>query len=131
MPEVRPGQVYYAVASKAVNHGAPCVEQGIPGIAIKQQAAPAGTGLGATAITQIAISESFIIQIKGRVYVANSRSEGGAFAKGDPVYIIAATNLLTAVSTSNVKFGRVVELAGTRGVGTGMMRVDLDLKDTF
>jgi hypothetical protein len=128
VPEVRPGQVHYATATKAVNHGAPCIENGVPGIAIKQVAAPAGTGLGAAAITQVAIGEKVIIQEKGRVYVPNTRQEGGTFAKGDPVYIRTADNLLTAVNT-NVKFGRCVEIAGERGVGAGQMRVDLDMKD--
>lgn len=133
MSEERPGNAFYAVATKAVQHNAPCIELGFSGRAVKQIAAPAGTGLGATIITQIQVGEAFIIRDKGRHYFPNTRSEGGTFAKGDPVYIIAATNLLTATSNSgaNPKFGRVAEIAGERGVGTGMMRVDLDAKSTF
>lgn len=127
MPEVRPGQVHYTVATKAVNHGAPCTEDGFVGIAIKQVAAPAGTGLGATAITQVAVAEAFIIQIKGRVYVPN----GISAVKGSPIYIVAASNALTLTAGGNLKFGRCTEVAGTRGVGAGQMRVDLDAKDTF
>lgn len=127
MPEVRPGQVHYAVATKAVANGAPCTEDGFSGVALKQVAAPAGTGLGSVLITQVQIGENFIIQIKGRVYVDNLISA----VKGSPVYIIAASNLLTLTVGTNLKFGRVTEVAGTRGVGTGKMRVDLDAKDTF
>lgn len=129
MPEVRPGQVHYATATKAVDHGKPCTEDGFVGIAIKQQAAAAGVGLGDTTITRVGVGENFIIQIKGRVYVDNLISA----TKGAPIYIVAATNLLTLTSNSgaNPKFGRVTELAGTRGVGTGKMRVDLDAKDGF
>lgn len=127
MPEVRPGQVHYTVATKAVAHGAPCTEDGFVGTAIKQVAAPAGTGLGSALITQVQVGESFVIQIKGRVYVAN----GIGAVKGSPIYIIAATNALTLTVGANLKFGRCTEVAGTRGVGTGQMRVDLDAKDTF
>jgi hypothetical protein len=121
--------MHYATATKAVNHGLPCVEVGFVGVAVKQQAAPGGTGLGATAITQVGVGEKFGILIKGTVYVANLISA----VKGSPVYIVAATNLLTLTSNSgaNPKFGRVEAIAGERGVGTGQMRVDMDAKDSF
>lgn len=131
MSEEVHGRAFYCVATKVVAHNAPATELGIAGRAVKQLAAPVGTGLGSTLITNVQIGEAFIIRSKGRHYFTNSRSEGGTFAKGDAVYIIPATNLLTAVSTSNVKFGRVVEIAGERGVGTGKMRVDLDMRDSF
>jgi hypothetical protein len=129
MPEIRPGQVHYVTAAtKAVSHGAPAIEDNFCGVAIKQQAAPAGTGLGATAITQVAVGEPFIIQHKGQVLVVNSRQEGGTFAKGAAVYIRTADNLLTAVTTGNVRFGRVEAIATERGIPAGQMRVDLDSK---
>lgn len=131
MPEVRPGQVFYAVATKAVAHGAPCTELGFAGIAIKQTAAVAGVGLGDPTITTVQVGESFIIQIKGRVYVSNANAAGGTFSKGDPVYIIAASNALTSASAGNGKFGRVADVAPARGVGTGRVTVDLDAKDSF
>jgi len=54
------------------------------------------------------------------------------FAKGDAVYITAATGVLTETSAGNVKFGRVVEVVGDgRGVPTGKVRIDLDAKDSF
>lgn len=142
MPEVRPGQVHYAVCSKVggVTHGQVTTEDGFVGQAIKQQAAPAGTGLGAAAITLIAQNENFIIQIKGRIYIANTSNGlvGGialTATKGATVYYNTATNLLVLAgpaSATLLRFGRVTEVAGaalSRGVGTGMMRVDLDAKD--
>lgn len=132
MPEIRPGSVHYVTAAtKAVLHGAPAIEDGYPGIAIKQVAAPAGTGLGDTKITTVQVGEAFIIQHKGQVLVNNSKQEGGTFAKGDVVYIRTADNLITATSTGNSKFGRVEAIATERGIPTGKMRVDLDSRDTF
>lgn len=134
MTEVRPGQVHYVTFTKAVLHGTPAVEQGFAGVALKQIAAPAGTGLGDAKITTIAVAEQGLIQHKGQVYVANSRFGGGSFAKGDVVNIRAADNLLTtagADASTIFKYGRVEGIAGERGVGTGMMRVDLDSRDTY
>jgi hypothetical protein len=131
MPEVRPGQRVYVTATKAVNHGAPATEVGFSGVAIKQLLPPGGTGLGDSKFVQVQVGEKFVIQTKGQVYVANSDSGGTTFAKGAAVYIIAASNLLTSAVGTNLKFGRVMEIAGERGVGTGQMRVDLEARDSF
>jgi predicted RecA/RadA family phage recombinase len=128
MPYERPGAGYYpAAATKTVNHNDPVVEDGIVGVAVKQKAPNPETGL--TNIQQIAIGEAFHIRTKGikQVPVQSITSP----AKGDAVYIIAATNQLTKTATSNVKYGRIVELAGQRGTPTGYVRVDLDAKDSF
>lgn len=130
MPEWRPGQIHYTTATKAVNHGAACTEDGVAGMAVKQLAAPAGTGLGAAALTSIGIGEKFIIVKRGRVYLPNAGT-GSPYTKGTPLYIIAATNVVTNSAAGNIKLGRVIEVAGERGVGTGMMRVDLDDRDSF
>jgi hypothetical protein len=135
--ETRPGQVHYATATAILTHGQACVIDGFVGQAIKQQAAPAGTGLGASAITQIAIGEKFIVQIKGRIYMANTQTGlAGATAlsaiKGSPVYITIATGILNITGPASgtvARFGRVTEVAPERGVATGNMRVDLDAKD--
>ena len=137
MPEVRPGEVHYATATAALVHGQATAIDGFVGQALKQQAYPAGTGLGAAAITAIAIGEKFIVQIKGRVYLANTQTglDGAtalAAVKGSPVYITIATGILNIAgpaSASVARFGRVTEIAGERGVGTGKIRVDLDAKD--
>jgi hypothetical protein len=139
MPEVRPGEVHYATAVRALKQGQACAVDGFVGIAIKQQAAPAGTGLGAPEITTIAIGEKFIIQIKGRVYVFNTVTGLAGAAplaavKGSPVYITLATDALNIAGPASAtvgRFGRVTEIAPERGVGTGAIRIDLDAKDTI
>lgn len=127
MPYSRPGYMYYATKSViACNHGDPCIENGIVGVAVKQKAPGAGVGSG-TPQKQIAIGEPFAIITKGIVqvpYVATS-------AKGSPIYIVAATHALTLTAAGNVKYGLTVEIQGQRGTPTGRMRIDLDKKDTF
>jgi hypothetical protein len=116
---------YVTAATKAVNHGDPCVENGVVGVAVKQKAPAASAGTG-TPQKQVAIGEPFAIISKGIVQVAN----GISAVKGSPVYIVAATNVLTLTS-GNPKFGLCVEIAGQRGTPTAKMRVDLDKKDSF
>jgi hypothetical protein len=125
MPYERPGQGYYATATKALTHGDPCTEDGVVGVAIKQKAPAWDAGLADQ--DAIAIGEAFHIRTKGIHQVAFVT---GA-AKGDPIYIVAADNTLTETASGNIKFGRVVEIEGQRGTPTGFMRVDLDLKDGF
>lgn len=131
MPYERPGERYYpAAATKAVNHGDPTIEDGVAGVAIKQQPAPFGTGLGAAIITQVQVGEDFVIDTKGIVEVP---AVGGA-GKGDPVWITIADNTLVAADPGGglgAKYGRVYELAGERDTPTGKMRVNLDAKDSF
>lgn len=132
MPYERPGERYYATATKTTLHGAACVENGVVGVAIKQVAPAAGTGLTDVANTTIAIGEKFVIDTKGIVEVPV-----GALTptKGMAVYLTAATNALTptgpASGTTTYKFGTVVEVAGERGTPTGRVRINLDLKDSF
>jgi hypothetical protein len=129
MSIVRPGRVKYATATKEVAHGAPCEEKGFVGMAIKQVAAPAGTGLGSTLITNVQVGELFVIVTKGEIVITNP---SGTFHEGDTVYIKVADNALAdAYTTGYVKFGRVKEIAPTRGLATGKMRVDLDAKDSL
>jgi hypothetical protein len=126
MPYERPGQGYYAVATKVTNHGAACVEDGVVGVAIKQKASSWQAAQAAQ--NQIGIGEAFHIRTKGIRQVA---TVGGA-TKGAMVWIVKATNALQLTATgasAGYKFGVVVELAGQRGTPTGYMRVDLDLKD--
>lgn len=126
MPYSRPGYMYYATATKAVNHGDPCVENGVCGVAVKQKAPPSTAAAG-TPQKQIAVSEPFAIISKGVVQVPNTITA----TKGAPIYITAATNALTLTAAGNVKYGLCVEVAGQRGTPTGRMRVDLDKKDSF
>lgn len=128
MPYNRPGAVHVdATATKTTVHGAVCVEDNVPGVAVKTAAIPATAGL--TTPASIAIGEKFNIICKGIVQVTNP---GGAFARGGPVWIATADNTLSgATAAGKVKFGVVVEVAGQRGTPTGLMRVNLDLRDTL
>lgn len=135
MPYNRPGLMFLATATKAVVHGAACTELGIPGVAVKQALPPFGTGPAFSspgvvnaALNTVQVGEQFSIITKGIVEVPVG---GLTPAKGDAVYIIAASNALTATVGTNVKFGRVVEIAGQRGCRTGFVRIDLDHKATF
>ena len=130
MPYNRPGVVQPAVATKAVDHNAPVVELGIVGVAIKQKGPGSGAGSGAVQ-KQIAIGEPFAILRKGIVQVPNTGSGVAAAAVGTPIFIIAASNLLTTTLTANTKYGLLVEKAGSRGCPAGFCRVDLDGKDAF
>ena len=101
------------------------------GVAVKQKGVPAGAGSGAPQ-KAIAISEPMAIISKGIVQVPLVATA----VKGDPIYITAATNALTKTGPgappTTYKFGLCVEIAGEgRGVPTGLMRVDLDKKDSF
>jgi hypothetical protein len=122
---IRTGQ--YVTCTKQVNHGDPCVEGGVTGIALKQQT-PKWDAALATHKT-IVVGEPFLIRDKGTVEVAAL-----AGAKGTPVYIVTATNVLqTAVpgAGTGFPFGRIADLAGERGTPTGRMMVDMDLKDNI
>jgi 3D (Asp-Asp-Asp) domain-containing protein len=115
---------YYATATKLVNHGDPCIEGGVAGIALKQQSP--GWQTAFADVKKIQIGEPFLIREKGRVEVATL---GGA-VKGQSVFITPATNALTLTGTAPaIPFGKVVELAGQRGTPTGRMMVDLEMRD--
>lgn len=128
MPSLRydPG-IYVTNGSTPVNHGAPANAAGIVGIAIKQQAPDPTAGLVTPMV--IAASEPYYLQDKGEVLVDITGISSPA--QGDPVYMVAATNALTKTVGSNLKFGRIVEVAGKRGVPAGKCRIDLDTKDSF
>lgn len=125
MPYERPGERYYpTAATKAVLHGNPCVEENVAGVAIKQVAAPFGTGLGSTLISTVQVGEKFVIDTQGIVEVPNTGI--AAAAKGAVVYIATATNALSLASGAGLlRYGVVVELAGERKTPTGRLRIKL------
>lgn len=123
MPARGSGHMHYAEATKSVAHGAPVIEDNIPGIAIKQVARAWSAGL--TGQATIDVGESFGIEYTGVWYVP---AVSGA-AKGSLLYIDPTDNALSLSSGSDhVKFGKVKDLAGERGCPTGKQRVDLDMK---
>jgi hypothetical protein len=143
MPYSRPGYMHYTTATAAHRHGDPVVYDKVVGVAVKQKGAPSDVGLGSEAAgyasQAIASGEAFAIISKGIVQIYNTTNgrKGGtnlAAVKGSPVFITAAHALALAgpaAETGPYKFGRVVEVAGQRGTPAGMIRVDLDKKDSI
>jgi len=129
MPYKRPGESKYVTNETGANlaHGAPFVDKtkAFVGIAVKQKAVGFAEGMAAQNV--IVDDEEFLLIVKGVVQVATV----SGFAVGDDVWIDPDDNKLTETTTENVKFGRVVEIAGERGTPTGMVRIDLDAKDSF
>jgi hypothetical protein len=135
--------MHYATATAAHRHGDPVVYDKVVGVAVKQKGVASDVGLGSEAAgyasQAIASGEPFAIISKGIVQLyntTNGRKGGTALGavKGSPVYISAAHVLAitgTAAEAGPFKFGRVVEVAGQRGTPTGMIRVDLDKKDSI
>jgi Uncharacterized conserved protein (DUF2190) len=125
MPYERPGERFYPTsATKAVDHGLPCIENGIAGVAIKQQPAPFGAALGGTPdpAKRIIVGEKFVIDCWGIVEIPNTGI--AAATKGALVYITEADNVMSLTSgAGKTRFGRVFELAGERGTPTGKLRV--------
>ena len=128
MPYNRPGPgVYVTNGGTAIAHGSPNTNAGFVGVAVKQVARAWSDSYSVQA--QIDASEPYFLITKGVVQVPNAGIS--ANVKGDAIYITAATNALSATSAGNVKFGRIVEVAGARGTPTGRCRIDLDAKDSF
>jgi hypothetical protein len=129
MPYNRPGPgVYVTNGGTALTHGQVCSHSsGFVGVAVKQKARPWSDGVATQAT--IDPNEAFFLVTKGIVQVSNADAGIAAAAKGTPVYINATNNLVLA--TGSPKFGRIVEVAGSRGVPTGRVRIDLDAKDSF
>jgi hypothetical protein len=127
MPYERPGERYYpTAATKAVDHGMPVVEEGIHGVALKQQPAVFGSGLGGSPdpSKRIAVAEKFVIDTEGIVEVPNTGISGAA--KGALVYIADADNSLSLTSGAGKRrYGTVHELAGERKTPTGRLRIKL------
>jgi hypothetical protein len=96
MPAEGPGERYSVVATKAVAHGAPAVENRHPGIAAKSaQAQPAAVSVAnALAAQQIAVGEEMVIMLTG-LHDFPSSFLPVAAAVGDPLWIRTADNSLT------------------------------------
>ena len=123
------GSLIYHTATKQVTHGAPSIEVGFAGVAIKQQ--EQSWTLGIANRNVIGIGERFAIQHVGTCKVASSLLPGAAI--GDSVQIVPATNALTrntGLSATSVAFGRVVGIPGdNRGTPTGFVVIDMGARD--
>lgn len=133
MPYNRPGSGVYVTNSTPgnpapvpINHGSPQVNAGFVGVAVKQVNRAWDQGLANQAV--IDVGEQYYLITKGTVQPLNTGIS--ANVKGDPIYITPA-GALTATPGTNAKFGRIIEVAGQRGVPTGKVRIDLDSKDSF
>lgn len=126
-----------AVATKATVHGAPCIEDGFPGVAFKNTQLNAYVDPSLAAATQIVVGESFAIQFGGMHEIAAAKFPGGTLpARGTAIYITLADNSLvlaaTAVASGLVqagysKFGRIDRLDTARSVAY----VNAEARDTF
>jgi hypothetical protein len=137
MPYERPGAGVYVTATKTTPHNAPATENGIVGIAVKQKAISWKAGWSEHVAASIAIGEQFHIRTKGIRQVLTS-GYGAAIAagtKGQGVFIRPSDNSLRlegATAAGDLPFGRIVEVVGdNRGVPTGKVRIDLDLKESL
>jgi hypothetical protein len=142
MPYSGPGKRHtIPAATKAVKHGKPSIENGIPGIAFKVAQLGAFVDPTVAAATLIAVGEAFEIDPHGIHEVERS----GTLATGDigaaavaDIYIKVADNSLglaaDALTASKLnagwqKFGKVVERDASRT--PQVLRVDCDLRDVM
>lgn len=124
MPASGRGHMHYTTATKEVNHGAPVVEDGIAGLAVKQQTRSWKDGLANQAV--IDVDEDFGIEYGGVFYVDHTAAISGS-GKGDTLYIDPDDNTLQVSTTGNVAFGKIKDLPGERGCPLGKYRVDQSL----
>lgn len=126
MPYSRPGFAEYVTneSGGTLEQNAPFTDGNFVGVAIKQKAGHWQDGL--TTQTVIAEGEEFLLLTKGVVEVTTV----AGLEVGDAVYI-TSENKLTKTESGNTKFGQVTEVAGERGTPSGMVRIDLDKKDSF
>lgn len=123
-----------AVATKAVTHGDPSVENGFPGIAAKTLQLDRFVRPSSVEATRVAVGESFEIQLPGIHEVRGALIPGGIAAApvGTAIWIINETNGLQlsgtpATGQTVTKFGRVTEVVAARD----LVRVNADARDTF
>jgi hypothetical protein len=132
MPAQGPGLRHKCFATKAVDHGAVCIEQGFPGVAFKQKqlgpfADPEGTGIASP--RRIAVGEEFVVQLMGIVEAPLSGAIAGA-AAGAAIYITDATNALGLAPGAGIsKFGRITSIDTSRTPSVAL--INTNMRDTF
>lgn len=130
MPYSRPGPgVYVTNGQTALTHGQAVASGNFVGVAVKQKVRSWKDGYAVQ--KTIDASEPYYILTKGVVQVTSAATAIASSAQGDAVYIDSSNNLTPASSGGNLKFGRIVSVAGDRGTPTGKCRIDLDLKSSF
>jgi hypothetical protein len=127
----RPGRGVYVTATAALEHGNIAVVRNYVGSVIKQLQPSRDTPKAER--TVVAIGERIFLRTKGIAEAQTGAGQQGnalaAAVVGDPVYIVAATGVLTATATGNVKVGRVHAVPGVHGCPPGIIRIDMDVKD--
>ncbi|HTE60776.1 MAG TPA: hypothetical protein VK631_10535 [Solirubrobacteraceae bacterium] len=125
----RPGRSADLIADAVLVHGLPHEQSGMSGIVIKQDEPKLLDSL--LARTQVQVGVKYVLRLKGRTRQKLTDHAGLAGATlGAAVYINGTTDALVLVDgATTVPFGRVVALAGTFGVQTGYIEIDMDLKD--
>lgn len=124
MPYSRPGSgVYVTNGGTPMVHGQAAVNGNFVGVAVKQKVRSWQVGYALQ--KTIDAAEPYYLITHGIVQV--SATGITTPAAGNPVYITSA-GALTSTATGNLAFGQIVEIAGQRGVPTGMVRIDLDSK---
>jgi hypothetical protein len=136
----RPGRGFYANAVGIMQHGDVCVARGVPGTAIKQEAYSYDSARG-PGRAQIDAGERYFHRVKGvgevEVGVGKQGVNVAAAASGDALWIAdgsgadARNTVHAAAAAGRVKLGRVTDVPGIHGCPTGIIRFDMDLKDTF
>lgn len=136
----RPGRGLYLNATAAIPHGDLTVERNMVGSAIKQQAYDSDSARG-PGRKLIAIGERFFLRTKGVCEAETGTGKQGAAvaaaAVGDAIFIAtgagadARGTLHAAAAAGRVKLGRVHAVPGVHGTPTGILRVDMDAKDTI
>lgn len=128
MPTQGPGARHDAVATKAVLHGDPCIEDNIPGVAFKSTQSLPYTDPTTATIKTVQVSEAFVIEFGGMVEARTAAFVGAALpTKGAKLYIVSASNLLTTVATGNVKFGIAEAILTSRGLA----KINTNARDSF
>jgi hypothetical protein len=135
----RPGRGMYVTLTAAAKHGDLTVQNGVAGSIVKQQQYTSDQARSTRA--DVAIGERVFLRTKGVAEAQTATGQQGngvaAAAIGAPVYIADGTGadarglLFTAAAAGRVKLGRVHAIPGVHGCPTGIIRIDMDLKDSF
>lgn len=129
-----PGHRHNAVATKAVQHRRPVVEDNVPGIAFKStntQGIPFVAPLldAPTAATLIAIGEAFVIEVGGMHELLPASILPAGAVVGAPLWINVADNTLQAAAgAGRIKFGVIDRIDVPL---TGTFAVNANLRDSF
>lgn len=122
----RPGRGVHLIADKQITHAHPHVQGNLVGQVQKQDEPGSFDSLASRKLVQAGIK--YFLITKGEVDVA---AIAGAVV-GSPVFISTVDDSLVLVDTvDTVPFGRVTRLPDTFGQATGLMSVDMDLKDNL